>query len=140
MGTYGADNQPTQVRFFTENFDAELVGISALNGGLFMVRDGDVVLHAERGSTPTTNLGGAVDYRLTLGKSSWAEPSGKVRSETKAVSGRSPDNNVANIHAAAREVFEETFDADADSLYEAWVEAFGESSIRSDSRQKQETA
>lgn len=132
--TYGKDNLPEFLEFLQEEFDnLQTLGVSAKGANLWAVKQGDIVLKGERESSPTTDIGGRVTTRLRLGGQAWDQPTGKVRSTEKNVTAKAESNNVADIQAAVTESLEE-FASNGETLYEAWVNTFGEETIQKDSR------
>lgn len=119
---------PVQAEFMQEQFGGDFVLKTFVNNNVdntWMFRSGDVVILVEEERSK---------IRLQLGGSSHAtHQTGGVRSKKVSVDCRRPSRNVGEINEAKRDCLEGLFSGH-DDLYEAWVDAFGESSIRTDNR------
>lgn len=119
---------PAQAQYMQDQFGGDFVLKTFLNSNVdntWMFRSGDVVLLVDEEFGQIT---------LQLGGSSHAKRrTGKVTSRKQRVECNRPSKNVGEINDAKRDLLEELF-GEHDDLYEAWVDAFGEDSIRADNR------
>lgn len=100
----------------------------------WMLKQGDVTLLVDESDRSAMN-----EIELTLGKSSHAERrTGDVRSETVRISYDKPSRNVGEINEAKRDALQATLGSQSGDVYEAFVGAFGEATIRSDNRETNE--
>lgn len=119
---------PAQAQYMQDTFGGDFVLKTFLNSNVdntWMFRSDDVVLLVDE------------EYdriKLQLGGSSHGErKTGDVKSEPVTVDFSRPSKNVGDINYAKRDLLKETFGSH-DNLYEAWVDEFGEDTIREDTR------
>lgn len=123
---------PDPAQFFVEKFGTEDFVLKTFvnnnTDNIWMLRQGDVVVLVEESYSEIT---------LELGGSSHAvHKTGKVSSDEVSVSFVRPPlgSATSEIQSAKRSVLEEKFEGTSDDMYDAFVEAFGESVIRQDNR------
>jgi len=122
---------PVWEQYLIERFDLDHVAVAGRSGAIAMLydRDADIGLHVE------FDAGGA---HLQLGGSSWNEQrTGSIGSAEITV-GRDLSGGLGETVAALQErrmeSLREIFDAGHTNLFQAWINHFGETTIRHDHR------
>lgn len=119
---------PAQAEFMRDQFGGDFVLKTFANNNVdntWMFRSGDVVLLVDEEWDAMT---------LKLGGSSHAVwKTGKVETTEQRIEYSRPSKNIAQINEMKKDILEDLFNGHSD-LYDAWVEAFGEESVMTDSR------
>jgi hypothetical protein len=120
---------PDQAQYMKDRFGGEFVLKTFVNNNVdntWMFKSGDVVLLVDEGFR---------DISVQLGGSSHATRiTGDVRSQKRSIDYNRPTSgDVSEINKAKKKALEEYFKR-GETLYEAWVNSFGEDSVRSDKR------
>lgn len=130
---YNTEDPPAYLSALVEAFPGAKIQAVSAKGTLWSIEQDDAVLKGERDMSPTQKNGGSVEFTIQLGRSAYANPTGKVSSTSQRVSTRSPSNTVSEIHEASTEAFTELME-NGDDLVTAWKNTFGEKSVRADNR------
>lgn len=124
---------PAQAQYLLDSFPgSEIVLKTFANDNVhntWMLKQDDVCILVDESSKYVYN-----EIELALGRSSHANrQTGKVISEYVTVEYSYTGKNVGKINESKKEALE-VLGEKSDDLYEAFVEAFGEDTIRSDNR------